>query len=246
VSDPNRKAEKVAKLAEKQAAYEQAVGGIDFRKFPKIPRLNREIIITEKIDGTNAAIGIVEVPPTVEGGTGYYRAYAQSRNRVLTPENDNFGFANWVRHHEGTLVRVLGPGLHFGEWWGVGIGRTYDLSERRFSLFNTAKWVKAEVADGLVLLPALEWARERGCALYTVPVLYTGPWMTYFPDDGDLPGIDEKTYAPDRTLRRLANEGSHAVPGYLRPEGIVVYHKAGGVLFKATVEHDEEYKGARK
>ena len=33
-----------------------------FVEFRKIPRLNRDIIITEKIDGTNASIVIEEVP----------------------------------------------------------------------------------------------------------------------------------------------------------------------------------------
>jgi hypothetical protein len=29
----------------------------------------------------------------------------------------------------------------------------------------------------------------------------------------------------------------------MRPEGIVVYHKAGGYLFKVTIEKDEQPKG---
>ena len=32
---------------------------IEFQGFGKIPRLNRDIVITEKIDGSNAAIGII-------------------------------------------------------------------------------------------------------------------------------------------------------------------------------------------
>lgn len=33
---------------------------IEFQPWPKIARLNREITITEKIDGTNAAVIITE------------------------------------------------------------------------------------------------------------------------------------------------------------------------------------------
>src|ERR1035437_6203226 len=98
--------------------------------FPKIARLNRDIVITEKIDGTNAAIGIVEAPFTVSDGEGGpefrgYRVYAQSRNRIITPGKDNAGFAAWVESIKDIAIEVLGPGLHFGEWWGNGIQRGY-------------------------------------------------------------------------------------------------------------------------
>lgn len=90
----------------------------EFIKFPKIPRLvNTQIIITEKIDGTNAQIVVPEDPtePLLVG----------SRNRVITPgkSTDNYGFAEWVSQHP--ELRLLGHGTHYGEWWGVGIGRGY-------------------------------------------------------------------------------------------------------------------------
>jgi hypothetical protein len=264
MSDPNRAAEKAAKLAAKQSQYEAATAGLTFTPWPKIARLNREIVITEKIDGTNAAISIVEMPSGVVQVDGsYYHVYAQSRNRILTPENDNFGFARWVRTHAATLVRALGPGLHFGEWWGVGIGRGYDLRELRFSLFNVAKWGSTEGATGLAN------ARLAGAAIYTVPVLYTGPWTGNFGYiDGplteklgitqwlkapqDWPAFDENDmnprprFAPNFILEWLQRNGSFAASGFKSPEGIVVFHKASGNLFKVTVEHDEEYKGARE
>lgn len=64
---------------------------------------------------------------------------AQSRSRIITPENDNYGFAAWVKVNEETL-KQLGPGYHYGEWWGQGIQRGYGLAEKRFSLFNTKAW----------------------------------------------------------------------------------------------------------
>lgn len=57
----------------------------EFVGFPKIPRLNRGIIVTEKIDGSNACIVIDEESDI----------WAQSRKRIITPEVDNFGFATW-------------------------------------------------------------------------------------------------------------------------------------------------------
>src|SRR5882762_4949927 len=123
---------------------------IEFQGFQKIARLNRDIVVTEKIDGTNGAIGIkfwavdlgvdYELPDRyrrvkfidrddrdVNGMINYAVVYAQSRKRIITPEQDNFGFARWVYDNAETLVHDLGEGLHFGEWWGSGIQRGYGL-----------------------------------------------------------------------------------------------------------------------
>jgi hypothetical protein len=100
---------------------EQTVTDIEFKAWPKIARLNRRMIITEKIDGTNAAVIVTE------GG----QVYAQSRTRLITPgkTTDNFGFAAWVEQNKVFLAERLGPGYHYGEWWGVGIQRGYGLRE---------------------------------------------------------------------------------------------------------------------
>ena len=89
---------------------------IEFEGFPKIARLSREAIITEKIDGTNAQIYIGEDGQIIAG----------SRTRWITPDSDNFGFARWGEQHRVELA-ALGPGRHFGEWWGSGIQRGYGL-----------------------------------------------------------------------------------------------------------------------
>lgn len=103
----------------------------EFRSWPKIARWYDEtVVISEKIDGTNSCVGISE-----QGDV-----WAQSRKRIITPEDDNFGFAKWVETNEDELRNVLGVGHHFGEWWGQGIQRGYDLQEKRFSLFNTKRW----------------------------------------------------------------------------------------------------------
>ena len=52
----------------------------EFKEFKKIPRLSREIIITEKIDGTNGLIYIDEE----------LNIFAGSKNRWLDDHNDNF------------------------------------------------------------------------------------------------------------------------------------------------------------
>lgn len=102
---------------------------MEFREFPKMARWSRDIIITEKIDGTNASICI--------GENGEF--YTGSRTRWITPEDDNFGFSKWAHANKEELMK-LGVGTHFGEWWGQGIQRGYGLKEKRFSLFNTSRW----------------------------------------------------------------------------------------------------------
>lgn len=121
---------------------------MEFESFQKIARLSREIIITEKLDGTNAQICI--------GEDGSFQV--GSRTRWITPENDNFGFAAWAYANKDELMQ-LGHGRHFGEWWGQGIQRRYGLEEKRFSLFNVSRWDNPE-------------DRPRCCDI--VPTLYRG------------------------------------------------------------------------
>jgi hypothetical protein len=129
----------------------------EFTEFPKIYRVSRPVIITEKIDGTNAQICITE-----EGDL-----FTGSKTRWITPEDDNYGFARWAMQNKEELLR-LGVGRHYGEWWGQGIQRTYGLKEKRFSLFNTTRWADATV-------------RPACCSV--VPVLYEGMFDTTVVDD---------------------------------------------------------------
>jgi len=120
----------------------------DFTPFPKVPRWSRDIIITEKLDGTNASIFI--------GDDGEF--LVGSRTRWITPGKltDNYGFAAWAQENKEDLL-TLGPGHHFGEWWGKGIQRGYGLNERRFSLFNVSRWFD-----------------QRPACCHLVPILYQG------------------------------------------------------------------------
>ena len=173
----------------------------EFRGFPKLSRLSRPVVVTEKIDGTNAQIFIADDGATIQAG---------SRNRWVTVGNDNYGFAQWVETNKEELLK-LGPGHHFGEWWGHGIQRNYAQTKKRFSLFNTAKW-----------------GVERPACCDVVPVL------------AELPTLD--IYAIRKVLAGLLEKGSVAAPGFMQPEGIVIYHTHGNHLFKMT--EDDEAKGA--
>jgi hypothetical protein len=187
----------------------------EFFAFPKIARLSREIVVTEKLDGTNAQIVIDE-----DGGVR-----VGSRTRWITPERDNYGLAGWVSRNIDE-VRKLGPGRHFGEWWGAGIQRKYGLtgSDKRFSLFNVHRW-----GDDAPEFNGEGVPQPRRPAIFgVVPVLYRGPF-----DTAVIDGIIEK----------LRTEGSVAAPGFMDPEGIIVFHTAAGTMFKKTVLKDEKPKG---
>jgi hypothetical protein len=176
---------------------------IEFEEFGKIPRLSRECVVTEKIDGTNASVMITEDGDMFFG----------SRTKWVTPTDDNYGFAKWAEGNRADLMK-LGPGKHYGEWWGQGIQRNYSLREKRFSLFNVSKWSDETV---------------RPACCHVVPVIAR--------DMFDAPGLTH------RILKQLREEGSLAAPGFMKPEGIIVFHIAANLLFKKTIEKDAEWKG---
>lgn len=186
----------------------------EFEGFGKIARLNREVIITEKIDGTNAGIYIDEDN----------KVYAASRKRWITPEDDNFGFARWVKEHEQELVG-LGLGMHWGEWWGAGIQRRYDLAEKRFSLFNTSRWKNTRSLQ----FQDIGVTEPPECC-HVVPILTVGNFKE----------IDFR-----EQVMLLANRGSVASPRFDNPEGIVIFHMASRMFFKATVKNDEQHKSLK-
>jgi hypothetical protein len=198
--------------------------GFKFEEFPKIPRYRREVAITEKIDGTNAAIRWVPYDNWPEVSRqlvlraatlfdshgvdlGLHGLIVQSRKRFITPDSDNFGFAQWALTHIDELKK-LGPGTHYGEWWGSGIQRGYGLppGEKRFSLFNVARWGNA--------------SRPACCSVV--------PLLGYF--------------TPERiesVVRMLRANGSYAERGYMDPEGIVIWHSQSRQYYKILLENDE-------
>lgn len=227
-----------------------------FVEFKKIPRLSRDVIITEKIDGSNGQICIFSLEtikkefgcsiydlaiqekmyewiekyclyvhpdnPHVEEKDRLY-IFAASRNRWLNvgKQNDNHAFAYWVKENAPSLV-MLGEGRHFGEWYGKGIQRGYGLEEKRFALFNVSKWQNR----GLRLVDDKQQYAPVPCEV--VPVLYEGMFSTV---------------AIAQIIDELSLKGSKAVPGYMNPEGICIYHTAAGQYFKKTLQNDEKHKG---
>jgi hypothetical protein len=199
---------------------------MEFQGFPKIPRYSRDCVITEKIDGTNGQIlfdpvmGPIEDYEALFGIPNLYTycgeqkvaLWVGSRKRFITSLDDNFGFAKWACDNLTELTK-LGPGRHFGEWWGQGIQRGYGLKEKRFSLFNVKKWNEPSI-------------RPACCSV--VPTIAMGTFDTRL---------------IEQALLLLKEFGSYAAPGFMNPEGIVVFHSAGSLLFKKTLVGDEKGKG---
>lgn len=192
---------------------------LEFTPFNKIARLRRNCVITEKIDGTNAQVCIVDSLGPIEnavaarypgnGAPGQYML-AGSRSRYVVPSDDNYGWAAWVQKNAEDLWS-LGVGHHYGEWWGAGIQRRYAMTEKRFSLFNVNRW-----------------SIDRPGCCSVVPVLYRG----LFTSD-----------AVQNAVNVLQNFGSMAAPGFMKPEGVVCYMDATRTMFKQTLEKDDAPKG---
>jgi hypothetical protein len=209
----------------------------EFQGFPKMARLSREVVIREKIDGTNSQLLIVERPPigTPIGGyvaaTGNVLIYAGSRNRWLQLGDDNYGFAKWVAKHAEELS-TLPVGRHFGEWWGSGIQRGYGLpkGEKRLSLFNTERF-------HLYATPAQRKETEN-------PLVWKET-IELPPCVGLVPVLARETFSTglvQRVLEGLRMHGSVAAPGFMNPEGVIVWHTAAQVGFKKTIQNDDKPK----
>lgn len=201
----------------------------EFEPWPKIPRLSRGIVVTEKIDGTNAAVVVrpIRHPSEVrdydkvvdlaldDGSVQMLAVYAQSRKRIITPECDNFGFARWVHENAEVLARGFGVGRHFGEWWGNGIQRGYGVTRRYFSPFNVARWRQETIEDA-------------GLPSNVVEVPIIGEWPTF------------DSHFVDSCVELLELRGSQ-----LRPvsdgtpaEGVIVYHTASEQTYKRLLKDD--------
>lgn len=216
---------------------------MEFTPWQKTSRFFREVTVTEKIDGTNSAIRFEPLDEKEFGdlvkfdGRSYREPWpgaqldkaiglvpyvdervvmgAQSRKRLITPEDDNFGFADWVSTNATTLFEDLGYGIHYGEWWGHGIQRGYGMPKglRTFSLFNTRKW-----GEAVFNTPGLS----------VVPVLYQSVF-------------DE--WSIQKTAERLHQQGSVAAPGFKPAEGVVIYFHQANIVMKYTpYENNDGHK----
>lgn len=188
---------------------------MEFKPFPKIERLNKaHMNITQKIHGTNAQIFIIPSSPDKHGHPNLvdvdglcFEIYCGSRTRWIYPGDDNYGFAAFVYENKEEFVRKLGVGQHFGEWAGPGINSGEGLEQRTFVLFDFWKYPPE---------------RPLPPQTVVVPVLYQGSM--------DLSKVQE-------VMNELKGSGSKLVPGFMRPEGVVV--QCIGTRYKVVFDAEE-------
>ncbi len=148
-------------------------------KYPHIDNLTsnsdlyllKEVVCTEKVDGTNARFGLVEGQFLVGG-----------RNIIFGPNDDPFGFHSWVIENDiEARVRRAFPDdptvTIFGEWFGPGIQKGIDYGkERRFAGFDICfgkNWADPyEVHEFFAKMD-----------LPTVPIVYRGPMEQEYIDN---------------------------------------------------------------
>lgn len=211
-----------------------------FEPFNKIPRLNRECFVTEKLDGTNAVVYVyhacqdekclshgIDVSTLAEstpekcawcGKAPGLDLAAGSKNKWIRIGEDNAGFAAWVEKNKADLL-TLGPGWHHGEWHGAGInGNRYGLTDKRFALFDR-RWNESNE----------KFVGRPKCCL-VVPILYRGLF---------------DTQTINTLVGMLRKNGSVMYPG--KPsEGVVVFVPQSQQGFKVTTVGDEMSKEEAK
>jgi len=104
---------------------------------------------TVKLHGTNAAVGYCPDSDSL---------YAQSRSRIITPDDDNYGFAKWVDANatalKALLVKLGGgkPAIVYGEWAGKNIQKGVALTEleKFFCIFR----IKVDGSHRPLCIPA--------------------------------------------------------------------------------------------
>lgn len=149
-----------------------------FAKFPSIAQFRHVVKDVREFAGDDETIcfrGTVKLHGT-NGGIGWNgeTLSAQSRNRVITPDNDNHGFAAFV----GSRSQVIVPFMQhlsdmigndnnvyiFGEWCGRGIQKGVAIAELEplFVVFGAAHQAKRCSEDELT------W--------FDVDDISTGPW----------------------------------------------------------------------
>jgi hypothetical protein len=230
---------------------------IEFQEWPKIARLFRDITITEKIDGTNAAI---IVKPVEEDN--------EFSSIIIDSGNPHFGMrmacgwtkggpylARFVEIEEGSflvgaqsrkqLITPEADNFGFAKW-------VYEHSGPLAAMLGTGRhfgeWWGSGIQRGYGLPKGEkrfslfnvhrygemvhDWEptinAELDGAVDVVPTLYHGIF------DTDI---------VNNTVDELREHGSWAAPGFMRPEGIIIHHSAGNDLYKVTVENDGVPKG---
>lgn len=199
----------------------------EFRGWGSTTRENKNKTITEKIDGTNGCVVIYNG-----------QVKAQSRKRIITPDDDNYGFAKWVYENAGALMDTLGFGYHYGEWFGEGIQKNpLGIEGKRFALFHATKYTEANGfdlsrVDGLETVPLLHHGQ---CDVWTIPDI-----MSDLQDFGSkVVGAAQQTVQSNIFEDLSWTKAADA-------EGIIIWNNETKTRTKMLLENDAFHKWEQK
>jgi hypothetical protein len=119
-----------------------------------------------KLHGTNAAVQV--------GNNGVVEC--QSRTGIITPDNDNAGFARWVlatcmAPHQNTWDKAKGH-IIFGEWCGPGIQKSVAISEIPKKILAIFAARPLDGSDRLIVEP-----KDLASLIVGIPDTYVLPWF---------------------------------------------------------------------
>lgn len=238
---------------------------LEFQKFNKIPRLSRDILISEKIDGSNAQVAIfngqdiqdylyhnfmfnsLDLHSKFTEIIDKYCLYIHPENPYIQDEEDKlYLFA-------GSRKRWLscdkkGDNHGFALWVKEhALELVLGLHEGR----NFGEWFGRGINANygldekrFALFNVHKWADSR-----YVPEAMLEENQEWCPECCNVVPIlyqgifDSKKI--EEVLEDLKQHGSYAVNGFKPAEGVCVLHKASGKLFKKTILNDEYWKGRK-
>lgn len=135
---------------------------------PEILNGNSAVLYKSKVKlhGTNAAIQF----------TPEHTLVCQSRTNIITPQDDNAGFARWVEENKIEFLRThfARGAILYGEWCGPGIQKGVAISEIPKKIFAVFAVRPMSGSDNLMIEP---WEINEWFGGLKIPGLYILPWF---------------------------------------------------------------------
>lgn len=231
---------------------------MDFEKFDKIPRLSRDMVITEKIDGTNAQIYICTESEINNSFAGDYQNQEEYTKefikkycivKTIDPTTENYERYYMFAGSRSRWLDTSSKGDNFGfaKWVEENAQKLFSLGEGR----HYGEWYGQGIQRNYGLT-------EKRFALFNVKRwinktnLIDGSPQELNENQKYLPNCCQivpilyeglfNTEVINKYLKSLTDNGSRIVPNFKNPEGIIIYHTASGKLFKKTILNDEKPK----
>ena len=226
----------------KTVNYKTALTGLDSDGNPTFdynkPKPTITFTQTVKIHGTNAGIGL-----TTDG-----KFFQQSRNRLISIESDNAGFANWCEDssRKPFLIRYLSDVLYsapidnsnpitqvvlFGEFAGKGIMKGVAVSEIEKSFFAFGLYYLHE--DGCVTKStSIDGLEDNNLNIYNIFMFDSKTVDIDFNNTGEtINKIIEDTLAVENECPVGKHFGVSGIG-----EGVVLQSECGNYIFKSKGE----------